>query len=150
MIFQYLFPLSYISFSLFPLFSFISPSLLILLVILPLSYTFYLFSFSLRFLILLFLYGYHLTILFPSSLFLLVPLSVFTRCCYTTVDSATTALQNGACIYRCISKQIHYKTSLSHNGFMKILEIYENYITLSCLKKKSFLQNPTWHITQSN
>jgi hypothetical protein len=60
------------------------------------------------------------------------------RCCYITVDSATTALQNGACTYRCISKQMHYKTPLSHNDYMKILEIYENYITLSCPEKKNF------------
>jgi hypothetical protein len=25
------------------------------------------------------------------------------RCCYITMDSATTALQNGACTYQCIS-----------------------------------------------
>ncbi len=55
------------------------------------------------------------------------------------MDSATTAPQNGACTYRCISKQMHYKTPLSHNGYMKSLEIYENYITLSCLEKTSFL-----------
>jgi hypothetical protein len=57
------------------------------------------------------------------------------RCCYITVDSTTTALHNGACTYRCISKQMHYKTLLSPNGYMKSLEIYENYITLSCLEK---------------
>ncbi len=31
----------------------------------------------------------------------------FCRCCYITVDSETTALQNGACTYRCICKQMH-------------------------------------------
>jgi hypothetical protein len=36
------------------------------------------------------------------------------RCCYITVDSATTALQNGACTYRCIPKQMHYKTLFAH------------------------------------
>jgi hypothetical protein len=36
--------------------------------------------------------------------------SMFWMCCYITVDSGTTALQNGACTYRCISKQMHYKT----------------------------------------
>ncbi len=36
---------------------------------------------------------------------------------------------------RCISKQLHYKTPFSHNGNMKSLEFYENYITLLCLKK---------------
>ncbi len=59
--------------------------------------------------------------------------------CYITVYSATTALQNGACTYRCISKQILYKTLFSHNSYMKSLEIYENYITLSCLEKNSEL-----------
>ncbi len=33
-------------------------------------------------------------------------------CCYITVDPATTALQNGACTYQWISKQMHYKTPL--------------------------------------
>ncbi len=36
---------------------------------------------------------------------------MFLRCCYITVDSATTALQNGACTYRCMSKQMHYETT---------------------------------------
>ncbi len=57
------------------------------------------------------------------------------RCCYITVDSATTALQNGACTYRCISKQMHYKTPFLH---MKSMEIYENFITLFCLEKINF------------
>jgi hypothetical protein len=56
-------------------------------------------------------------------------------CCYITVDSATTALQNGACTYRYISKQMLYKTPFSH---MKSLEIYENYITLFCLENILF------------
>jgi hypothetical protein len=56
------------------------------------------------------------------------------------MDSATTALQSGACTYQCISKQMHYKTPLSHNGYMKSLEMYENYITLSWLEKQTFLQ----------
>jgi hypothetical protein len=42
-------------------------------------------------------------------------------------------------IYRCISKQIHYKTPLSHNGYLKSLGIYENYITLSGKKQLTFL-----------
>ncbi len=62
------------------------------------------------------------------------------RCCYITVDSATTALQNGACTYRCISKQMHYKTLFSHKAYMKSLEIYKNYITLFCLEKQTFWQ----------
>jgi len=33
---------------------------------------------------------------------------------------------------------MHYKTPFSHNGYMKSLEFYENYITLFCLKKKLF------------
>jgi hypothetical protein len=53
-------------------------------------------------------------------------ISACSRCCYITVDSATTALQNGACTYRCISKQMHYKTPFSHNVYMKSLELYEN------------------------
>jgi hypothetical protein len=57
------------------------------------------------------------------------------RCCYRTVNSGTTVLQNGACTYRCIYKQMPYKTPISHNGNMKSLEIYENYITLFCLEK---------------
>jgi hypothetical protein len=36
---------------------------------------------------------------------------------------------------------MHYKKPLSHNGYMKSLEIYKNYITLSCLEKKTFLQH---------
>ncbi len=32
-----------------------------------------------------------------------------------------TALQNGACTYQCISKQMHYETPFSHNGQMKSL-----------------------------
>jgi hypothetical protein len=57
------------------------------------------------------------------------------------VDSATTALQNGACIHRYISKQMHYKTPFSHNGCMKSLEYYENYITLFCLEKSKLFDN---------
>ncbi len=49
-----------------------------------------------------------------------------------TVDSDTTALQNGACTYCCISKQMHYKTLFSR---MKSLEFYEIYITLFFLEK---------------
>jgi hypothetical protein len=61
-------------------------------------------------------------------------------CCYITVDSKTTALQNGACTYQCISKQMHYKTPFSHNGYMIGLEFYENYITLFCLEINKFLK----------
>jgi hypothetical protein len=56
------------------------------------------------------------------------------------MGSATTALQNGACTYRCISKQMHYKTPFSHKSYMKSQEFYKNFITLFCLeKKKKFL-----------
>ncbi len=61
------------------------------------------------------------------------------RCCYITVDFATTTLQNGACTYRCISKQMHYKTPFLHKGYMKRMEFYENYITLFCLEKTNLL-----------
>ena len=30
---------------------------------------------------------------------------------------------------------MHYKTLFLHNGYMKSLEIYKNYITLFCLEK---------------
>ncbi len=74
------------------------------------------------------------------------------RCCYITVDSATTALQNDACKYRCISKQMHSKTPFSHSGYMKSLEFYDNYFTLVCVEKNLFdniilTQNHAWHIT---
>jgi hypothetical protein len=76
-------------------------------------------------------------------------------CCCITVDSATTPLQNGSCPYRCISKQMHCKTPFSHNGYMKSLEFYENYITLVCPGKNKLFdkiiltQNHAWHIIQS-
>jgi hypothetical protein len=41
-------------------------------------------------------------------------------CCYITVDSATTALKNGAWY---IFKQMHYKTPFPHNGYMKNLKL---------------------------
>jgi hypothetical protein len=70
-------------------------------------------------------------------------------CCYITVDYETTALQNGACTCRCISKPIHYKFPSSHNAYMKSLGFYENYITLLCMKKINFLtilyQHRTMH-----
>ncbi len=33
---------------------------------------------------------------------------------------------------------MYYITTFSHNGYMKSLEFYENYITLFCLEKKLF------------
>jgi hypothetical protein len=44
------------------------------------------------------------------------------------------------CTYRCISKQMHYKTPFSHNGYMKSLEFYENYITLFCKEKNKLFE----------
>jgi hypothetical protein len=49
---------------------------------------------------------------------------------------------------------MHYKTPFSHNGYMKSLEVYENYITLSRMEKKLFdniilTKTRAWHITQS-
>ncbi len=55
------------------------------------------------------------------------------------VDSGTTALQNVACTYRCISKQMHYKTPFSHNGYMKSLEIMKTTSLCSVWKKTNFL-----------
>ncbi len=74
---------------------------------------------------------------------------------FVAVPSATATLQNGACTYKCISKQMHYKTTYSHNGYMKSLEFNDNYITLFCLEKTKLFdniiltQNRAWHITQS-
>jgi hypothetical protein len=56
------------------------------------------------------------------------------------VDSSKTALQNGACTYQCISKQMHYKKPFSHNGYMKSLEFYEKYITLIYLEKNKLFE----------
>jgi hypothetical protein len=76
------------------------------------------------------------------------------RDCYITVDSATNALQNGACTYQCISKQMHYKKHPFHTmGYMEIMDFYENDITLFCLEKNPFeniilTQNHPEHITQ--
>ena len=89
----------------------------------------------------------HLELSWQPKTLLLLDMS--TWCCYITVDSATTALQNGACTYRCISKQMHYKTPVSH---MKSLEIHENYITLFCLERNKLFcnitltQNHAWYI----
>ncbi len=43
------------------------------------------------------------------------------------------------CTYRCIFKQMHYKTPFSRNGYEESMEFYENYITLFYLGKKTFL-----------
>jgi hypothetical protein len=47
------------------------------------------------------------------------------------MDSATTALQNGACTYRGITKQMDNKAPFSHNGYMKSVEIYESLIEIT-------------------
>jgi hypothetical protein len=52
------------------------------------------------------------------------------------MDSSTTALQNGACTYQCISKQMHF----SHNGYMKSMEFYEKYINLFYLEKNKLFE----------
>jgi hypothetical protein len=39
---------------------------------------------------------------------------------------------------------MHIITPFSHNGYMKSLEFYKNYITLLCLE-----QNYAWHISIS-
>jgi hypothetical protein len=57
------------------------------------------------------------------------------------VDSAKTALQNGACTYWCISKQMHKKTPFLHNGYMKSLELMKITSLFSVLKKQSFGNN---------
>ncbi len=71
------------------------------------------------------------------------------RCCYITI---TATLRNDACTYKCISKQMHSKTTYSHNGFMISLEFYENYITLLCMEKNKLYDNiiltQTMHVVE--
>jgi hypothetical protein len=57
------------------------------------------------------------------------------------MDSATPALKNGACTYRFISKQMHYKPTFLHNGYMNSLEFYDNYIILFCLETNKLFDN---------
>ncbi len=51
---------------------------------------------------------------------------------------------------------MHYKTPFLHNGYMKSMEIYDNYFNLFCLEKNKLFnnimltQNHAWHITQSD
>ncbi len=54
------------------------------------------------------------------------------------MDSETPALQNGASAY---FKQIHYKTTFLHNGYMNNLEFYDNYVTVFCLETKKLFDN---------
>ncbi len=73
-------------------------------------------------------------------------------CCYITVDSAITALQNGACTMH-ISVHFEINAPFSHNGYMKSLEFYEYHITLFCLEKNKLFdniiltKNHAWHLT---
>jgi hypothetical protein len=39
---------------------------------------------------------------------------------------------------RCLHILVNFQTPLSHKGYMRSLEFYENYITLFCLGKKLF------------
>ncbi len=70
------------------------------------------------------------------------------RCCYITVDSGTTALQNGACIYRCISKQMHYKTPFSQRLFEKSGNLWKLHHSVPSGKKTNFdnIMTHAWHI----
>ncbi len=82
------------------------------------------------------------------------PWKLSSWCCYITVDSSTTALQKSACTYQCISKQMHYKTPFSHNGYMKVWNFMKNTSLCSIWKNKTFwniilTHNHAWHITQS-
>ncbi len=61
------------------------------------------------------------------------------RCCYITVDSATTALQNGACTYQYISLQMHYNAPFSHNGYTwKVWKFMKITSLCSVWKKQTF------------
>ncbi len=74
------------------------------------------------------------------------------RCCYITVNSATSVLQNIECTFRCISKQIHYTVK---HPFTQGLEFYEelHHFVLSGENKLFdniiLAQNHAWHIIQS-
>jgi hypothetical protein len=79
----------------------------------------------------------------------------FKRCCYIAVDSGTTALQNDACTYRCISNKCTIKPPFSRKGYIRSMEIYEIYITMFYLEKNKLVDNiiltlnHAFHITQS-
>jgi hypothetical protein len=53
------------------------------------------------------------------------------------------------------SKQMHYKTPFSHNGYMKSLEFYENCIALFYQDKNKLCENTiltlnhAWNITKA-
>ncbi len=61
-------------------------------------------------------------------------------CCYIKVDSATTALQNGDFTYRCMLKQMHYRTPFSHNGSIKSGIIWKLRQSVLSGKNKTFWQ----------
>ncbi len=60
---------------------------------------------------------------------------LYFRCCYITVDFAITALQTGACTYRCISKQVHYKNPFQTTAIWKVWNFMTNYMIIFCLEK---------------
>ncbi len=76
-------------------------------------------------------------------------------CCYITVDSATTALQNGACTIGAFPKQMHHKTPFSHNGSWKFGILWKQHHSVLYHEKKITVwdviltQNHAWLITQS-
>ncbi len=67
-------------------------------------------------------------------------LSVVKWCCYITVDSSTSALQNGACTYQCISKQMHYKNPFHTTATWKAWNFMKNTSLCSIWKKTNFLK----------
>ncbi len=65
------------------------------------------------------------------------------------VDSTTTALPNGACTYRCISKQMHYITHFFTQRLQEMSGILWKLHHSVLSGKKLFSQNHAWSITQS-
>jgi hypothetical protein len=84
---------------------------------------------------------------------------ILIRCCYITVDSATTALQNGACtMHNAHVGAFQNNCTIKHPfhtvATWKAWNFIKNYITLICLEKNNlfgniiFTQNHAWHITK--
>jgi hypothetical protein len=72
---------------------------------------------------------------------------------YITVDSATTALQNGDCT-GALPNKCSIKTPFSHKGYTIIWIFMKTRSLFSVWKKELFdniilTQNNAWHITQS-
>ncbi len=63
--------------------------------------------------------------------------TIVKRCCYITVDSTT--LQTGACTNRCISKQMHYVTTLFTQRLHEKSGILKTTLLFSVWKKTTFL-----------